>query len=94
MPHYQALQKFDKLAQNEGVETVAHIATVIRGLHYSFMGNEPLLAQTCYIRNYTRKARHALTQKYIIIRGSRDMHQLGNMWLHFEIQTTNSQVLA
>ena len=29
------------------------------------MGNKPLLAQTCYIRNYTRNPSHALTRKFV-----------------------------
>ena len=61
----QALSKFYELAQNAGVETVAHIATVLRGIHEFSMVNEPILSKTCYIHNYTRKPIHASTRQYV-----------------------------
>ena len=39
----QALSKFDKLAQNKRVETVAHLKTVLWGIHETFPGNDLLL---------------------------------------------------
>ena len=41
----QALSKFDKLAQNARVETVAHLTTVLWVIHESFPGNYPLLGK-------------------------------------------------
>ena len=41
----QALSKFDKLAQNARVETVAHLTTVLWVIHESFPGNDPLLGK-------------------------------------------------
>ena len=61
----QALSNFGKLAQNAGIETIAHLVTVIWVIRESFMGNEPLLAQTCYICNYMRNLIHATAWKYV-----------------------------